>query len=212
MARGESFVSLKFDGLKEALEVINARQAQKATASAMKRMIAMVKTEASSVIRGEYAIKKSDLDPFMKVRMPQWNNLTSNITVSGKPISLMYFAAKQLTAQNRVISRTQGKQLKRASRTLQQGVTFQILKGQSKNLPHAFIQYDSRLKRLMVFYRKGTGRNTIRSVNVVTIASLFANNKTMGAVHAKINDNWQRIFKHELLNGPYGMNAKGKSP
>jgi hypothetical protein len=212
MARGESFVSLKIEGLKEALEVLDPKRAQKATASAMKRMIAMVKTEASSVIRDEYAIKKSDLDPFMKVRPPQWNNLTSNITVTGKPISLMYFAAKQLTAQNRVISRTQGKQLKRASRTLQQGVTYQILKGQSNNLPHAFIQYDSRLKRLVVFYRKGTGRNTIRSVNVVTIASLFANKKTMAAIHTKINDNWQRIFKHELLDGPYGMNTKGKGP
>lgn len=212
MARGESFVSLKVEGLKEALEVLNAKQAQRATASAMKRMIAMVKTEASTVIRNEYAIKKGDLDPFMKVRLPQWNNLTSNITVTGKPISLMYFAAKQLTAQNRVISRNQGKQLKRASRTLQQGVTFQILKGQAKNLPHAFIQYDSRLKRLMVFYRKGKGRNTIRSVNVITIASLFGNKKTTDAIQTNINTNWQRIFKHELLDGPYGMNRAGKGP
>lgn len=212
MARGESFVSLKIEGLKEALEVLSPKQAQQAAASAMKRMTAMVKTEASSVIREEYAIKKSELDPFMKIRPPQWNNLTSNITVTGKPISLMYFAAKQLTAQNRVISQRQGKQLKRASRTLQQGVTYQILKGQTNNLPHAFIQYDSRLKRLMVFYRKGKGRNTIRSVNVVTIASLFANQKTMAAIHTKINDNWQRIFKHELLDGPYGMNTRGKGP
>lgn len=211
MARGESFVSLKVEGLKEVLEMLEPKRAQQATASAMKRMTDMIKTEASTVIRNDYAIKKSDLDPFMKIRMPQWNNLTSNITVTGKPISLMYFGAKQLTAQNRVISRTQGKQLKRASR-LQQGVTFQVLKGQAKNLPHAFIQYDSRLQRLMVFYRKGVGRNSIRSANVVTIASLFANRKTMDAIHTKINDNWQRIFKHELLDGPYGMNSKGGRP
>jgi len=208
MARGDSFVSLKIEGLKEVLEVLDPKQAQQATASAMKRMTDMVKTEASSVIRDEYAIKKSDLDPFMKIRMPQWNNLTSNITVTGKPISLMYFGAKQLTAQNRVISRTQGKQLKRKGR-MQQGVTYQVLKGQMKNLPNAFIQYDSRLKKLMVFYRKSKARDSIRSVNVITIASLFANHKTMDAIQAKINDNWQRIFKHELLDGPYGMNTRG---
>ena len=206
---GNDFISLKVDGLKDVMEMLDSKQARKATASAMKRMTDMVKTEASTVIRGEYAIKKSDLDPFMRVRLPQWNNLSSTITVTGKPISLMYFNAKQLTAQNRVISRTQGKQLKRASR-MKQGVTYQILKGQSKNLPNAFIQYDLRLQRLMVFYRKGKGRNSIRTVNMVTIASLFANTKTTDAIHSKINSNWARIFKHEILDGPNGINAKGK--
>jgi hypothetical protein len=209
MARNE-FVSLRIEGLKEVIEALDAKQAQRASASAIKRMTEMVKTEASTVIRNDYAIKKSDLDPFMKVRPPQWNNPSSSITVTGKPISLMYFNAKQLTAQNRVISRTQGKQLKRASRSLGQGVTYQILKGQSKNLPNAFIQYDSRLQRLIVFYRKGKGRDTIRSVNVVTIASLFVNPKTMDAIQSKINDNWNRIFKHELLDGPYGLNGKAR--
>lgn len=190
--------------------MLDSKQAQKATASALKRMTQMVRTEASTVIRKDYAIKKADLDPFMKVRLPQWNNLSSTITVTGKPISLMYFNAKQLTAQNRVITRNSGKQMKRASRTLAQGVTYQILKGQTKNLPSAFIQYDSRLRRLVVYYRKSAARNSIRSVNVVTIASLFANRKTMTAVHNKINDNWHKIFKHELLDGPNGMNRRGR--
>lgn len=208
MARGESSISLKIEGMKEVLEMLDARKAQKATASAMKRMTEMIKTEASNVIRNEYAIKKSDLDPHMKMRLPQWNNLSSSITVTGKPISLIYFGAKQLTRQNRVIGRNSGKQLKRASRTLQQGVTFQIIRGHSKNLPNAFMLYDKRLKRMVVVYRKTSKRNSLRSANVVTIASLFANQKTMSAIHAKINDNWQRIAKHEILRA---MNNQGNT-
>lgn len=204
MTRGDSYVSLKIEGMKEVLEMLDAKKAQKATASAMKRMTEMVKTEASSVIRNEYAIKKSDLDPFMKVRLPQWNNLTSSVTVTGKPIPLTYFGAKQLTAQNRVITRTTGRQLKRASRSLRQGVTFQILKGQLKNLPNAFMIYDRRLNRMVVVYRKTSKRDSIRSVNVVTIASLFGSKKTLDAIQSKINDNWGRIHKHELLRALNG--------
>jgi hypothetical protein len=191
----EDFVTLKVEGLQEYLDALKPQNAQKASKSALKRMTDMVRTEASATIRQDYAIKKTDLDPFMKYTLKEWR---SEISVSGQPISLLYFNAKQLTAQNRIITRKGGRQLQRASRTLGQGVTFQILKGVAKTLPHAFVAYDPRLKRLVVWYRKDKSRGSVRSVNMVTIASLFSSRKTMDAVQKKITDNWPSVFNHEL--------------
>jgi hypothetical protein len=188
-------VSLKLEGFAEYMATLKADNVKKASRSAMKRITDMARTQASSTIREEYAIKKADLDPFMKYTLKDWQSI---ISVTGRPISLLYFNAKQLTAQNRIITRSGGKQLKRASRTLQQGVTYQILKGISKNLPHAFIAYDPRLKRLVVWYRRDKSRGSVKTVNMITIASLFANKKTMEAVQQKITDNWPRVFEHEL--------------
>jgi hypothetical protein len=189
------FVSLKVDGLKEYLDALSPKNGKRAMRSAIKRITDMSRTEASTTIRGEYDIQKRDLDPFMKVRLEQYK---SEITVTGRPISLLYFNARQLTAQNRVITRTSGRQLKRASRTLQQGTTYQILKGHRKNLPNAFIAYDPRTKRMVVWQRKGKERDSVRSINMVTIASLFSNKKTMAAIQTKITDNWPRVVRHEL--------------
>lgn len=199
------FVSLKLEGFEEYIRSLDPQNVKKANTSALKRITDMARTEASSTIRADYAIKKSDLDPFMKVQLKEWK---SEITVTGRPISLLYFNAKQLTTQNRVITRTGGRQLKRASRTLQQGVTYQILKGVQKNLPHAFITYDPRTKRLVVWYRKDKSRGSIRTVNMVTIASLFSSRKTMTAVQQKINDNWPRVYNHELVRA---LNRQGVS-
>lgn len=190
------FVSLKVEGLKEYLQGLSPKEAERASKSALKRVTDMAKTEASSTIREEYAIKKADLDPFMRVTLRSWESV---ITVTGKPISLLYFNAKQLTAQNRIITRTGGRQLQRASRTLQGGTAYQILKGQTKSLPHAFIAYDPRLKRMVVWQRKDKSRGSVRTVNMITIASLFGNDKTMRAVQAKISDNWPRVAKHEMI-------------
>jgi len=194
-----SSVKLRIEGMQDVLELLDSKNAQRASSRSLKRMTQMVKTEASSTIRDEYNIRKADLDPYMVMKLPAWNELTSEITVTGKPISLIYFGARQLTAQNRVISWKSGKQLKRSSRSLQGGVTYQIIKGRTMNLPHAFIAYDSRLNRVTVFQRKGKTRLAIKAIRFITIASLFASQKTMDAIHVKINDSWTKVFKHELL-------------
>jgi hypothetical protein len=199
------FVTARFDdGLKTYLDRIDPKNVPKLTSRTMRRTIDTVKTEASSTIRDDYNIKKADLDPNMKVKYANPGDLKAVITVSGKPITLLYFGAKQLTAQNQVISRTGGKQLKRASRTLQQGVTFEILKGQKKTLKNAFISFDPRLNRLVIWRRVGSHRYPVKSINMVTIASLFANKKTLAAMLKKVKDEGQKIAAQEfnfMMNG-----------
>ncbi len=114
------FVTIRLEGLSEYMATLDPKHAKAAIRPALKRMTDMVKTEASTTIRRDYAIKKVDLDPFMKLQLRQ---LQSEISVTGKPISLLYFGAKQLTSQNRVVSAKGGKQLKRKSRNLGQGTT-----------------------------------------------------------------------------------------
>lgn len=202
---GSDFVTAKFDdGVKKILEQLDPKNATKVLTRTMRRAIDTARTEASSTIRENVKVKKSDLDPQMRVKYAKPDDLKAVINVSGKPISLLYFGAKQLTAQNRVITRTGGRQLKRASRNLGQGVTYEILKGQKKNLPHAFIAFDPRLNRLVVWRRVGTKRYPVKSVNMVTIASLFANRKTLAAMQRKIREEGPKIAAQEfnfVVNG-----------
>ncbi len=202
---GSDFFTARFDdGIKNYLDKIDPKNVPKLTARILRKTIDTVKTEASSTVRDDYNIKKGDLDPNMKVQYARPEDLKAVINVSGKPISLLYFGAKQLTAQNRVITMKGGKQLKRASRSLQQGVTYEILKGQKKNLQHAFIAFDPRLNRLVVWRRVGTKRYPVKSVNMVTIASLFANKKTLAAMQRKVREAGPKIAAQEfnfMMNG-----------
>lgn len=200
-----AFISYRIEGARPDQMVdilLNPQETKLANRRTLEELGNQVKTAASSEIRNRYNIKKSDLDLLIKFMKPRIDNLEAVIEVKGKPIPLLYFGAKQVTGQNRLITRTQGNQLKRASR-LGQGVTYQVLRREAaKNQPHWFIQYDSRLHQLRVFYRKDARRDSWRAAFVITVASMFNTEEvrqTIDAlVAAKGPEIWQRNWRYYL--------------
>lgn len=190
-------ITVKLEGFDDLKAMLDPDIAKRATRSAIDKLSKQAKTEASSVIRERYNIKKGDLDPKMKIDPPRVDNLRAVISVTGRPISLTYFGAKQLTAQNRIITRTSGRQLKRAGRN-QLGVTYSIAKGQPpRTLPHAFIA-TMKNGHIGVFMRKGLGRSIIER-NMVTLATLFGGKVTMEKVQQLVQQKWPGIMKNEWL-------------
>lgn len=190
-------ISIKLSGVKEAMEMFDPNVVRKAARSAISKIATQSKTEASKVIRERFNIKKSDLDSKLKITPPRRDNLTAIITATGRPISLTYFGAQQLTTQNRLISRTVGRQLKRAVKR-GQGVTVKIIKAKaSTRLPRAFIA-TMRNSHIGVFIRQGKSRLHITEKSLVTIPTLFAGRNVLPKIKKLIQDKWPDILKHEL--------------
>ena len=201
---------IKLHGFDKLEEVFNPDVYTKAARSTISKLATQAKTEASTVIRETFNIKKKDLDPKIDIRPPRYDNLTAIITASGKPISLTYFGAKQLTAQNRVITRTTGRQLKRASK-MGQGVTVNITKSKVTRLPKAFIA-TMKSGYIGVFTRvsgvSSSGKTTwlagghagrkIAAKAVVTLATMFGSQKNMDRIVKRIQDNWPSLLSKEI--------------
>jgi len=187
-------ITVKLEGLDTMLALLDPRQYRDAASNAMGKLAAQAKTEASRVIRDKYNIKKSDLDPKINIERAGSDNLVAVLRATGRPIDLTYFGAKQLTAQNQVITRKVGRQLKRASK-MGQGVTVQILKhGPPTYLPHAFIATMPNGK-IGVFTRTGKGK-TIMNKAMVTVATMFGGKDTTASITALIEAKWPEIFKN----------------
>lgn len=155
------------------------------------------RVEASKSIRDLYNLKLADVNKKLKVTKSRNADLQAVIEAAGKPIPLIYFkGAQQLTTQNRLITRTSGKQLKRAGNR-QQGVTVQIANGKTITLPHAFIA-TMKNGHLGIFMRMGKGRLKIMEKAFVTIPTIFGGKTTMPRVKQMIQDKWPSIMRHEL--------------
>ena len=189
-------ITVKLEGLDDMLAMFEPQQYRDAAKNAMDKLAAQGKTEASRVIRSKYNIKKYDLDSKISVERARSDNLLAVLRATGRPIDLTYFGAKQVTAQNRLITRSTGRQLKRASK-IGMGVTVQILKnGPPTYLPHAFIATMPNGK-IGVFRRTGKGRE-IANVAMVTIATLFGGKTTTEGMTALIQEKWPGIFKNSV--------------
>lgn len=190
-------VNVKVKGLKEAMAMFDPKKVKKAAASALKKVAQQARTEASSVIREKYDIKKSDLDKKIEVRAPRYGSeeLVAYVTISSKRgISLIYFSAKNIKG-NKVTTRKVSKVLKRAPGT--QGVFVRILKdGKVAHLPKSFIA-TMKSGHIGVFVRKrGSGKILERSL--VTESTLFKSKRTIDAIQKKVSEQWPKVFQQEM--------------
>lgn len=115
-----------------------------AISRALNRAASSGRTEANKNIRNIYNISASRLNNELKTRNSNARNLTAMIIASGSPLSLTNFQAKQIgdrgttsfdrkgIASSRLTRKTRNKAIK--------GVSMTIKKGQTVNIPTAFIQ------------------------------------------------------------------------
>lgn len=217
-------ITAKFEGLDDFRALLHPDQYKKAATSAVNKLADQGRAEASRSIREQYNLKVADVNKKFTMKRSRDADLRAVIEAAGKPIPLIYFNANQLTAQNRLITRTMGKQLKRAS-TRAQGVTIQITKGQTITLPHAFIatmanghigvftranhpaksQYDNSKRRTtnrpyvkVNRTQSPKMRQAIVEKAFVTIPTVFGGRTTMPRVKQMISDKWPAVMRHEM--------------
>lgn len=191
-------ITVKLEGLKEAMESLDPKRVKQAARSALAKVAKSAVSTCSAEIRQVYNVKKSDLDPRINVTPPRADNLTAIITISGTSMSLSYFGARQL-AGARVITR--GKEgMKTAVRKRVAkfaGVEVSVQKGKRTQLRQAFM---ARMKsgHIGVFRRMGKSRLPIMEKAVISIGSMAQAAKVQPIILKKIGESWVKIFPHEL--------------
>lgn len=182
-----------------------------ATSRALNRSASTGRTLSNAEIRRKYAISASVLQNVIKNTNSTSRNLEASIRASGAPLSWNYFQAKQEQSQGTTSFNRRGvasSRLNRKARSnAKKGVSATILKGQSVNLPTAFIQVAN--GGLTVFARgrnKGGGdgfefskpRLPIGNITTLSVPMMFANHDVLDIVSKRTVEVLNQRITHEL--------------
>lgn len=204
---------IELKGLDNARKLLDPKIYQAAAASTINKLMTQAKTAAVNEAVNVWNIKKSDLTTTstgkgrLQVRRATWNDTSSTLTITGRPLSLSLFGAKQImgaTVRARMgdairKGRVTGK-MKKAG-PVPQGVIVQLMKGKTTFLRKAFL---ARVKagdqghHIGVFNRQGVKRLPILEKRLITVPSMFAQDRIIQAVEKTVSDNFQKVFNHEL--------------
>lgn len=169
------------------------------------------KTEASQNIRKTYNIAANRVNNEITVRRASGRSLTAYIKAKGAPLSLNAFQAKQVGPRGTTSFDRRGvasSRLNRKSRNnAAKGVTAVIKKGQTVNLPTAFIQTAN--GGITIFARGtykgkgegfefGTERMPIGKITSTSIPLMFANDNVMNPTIKKTEDVLEDRIIHEI--------------
>lgn len=205
-------VTVKLKGYEDAVEVWGTKPVRKAAVSTLRKVCKAGVTVASEEIRKAYTVKKSDLDPRLKISLENYNTLVAVITVSGRGMSLSFFNARQFAVSKTV---TRGKKntlrvqtRKRSSKF--QGVEVEVEKGKKTRLKSAFLAqmksgHIGVMRResgsVMKSRSKSKGplhREAIAEKQVISVATMVVNTKVQPAVLRRVQDQWEKTFEREV--------------
>lgn len=197
-------ITIKVTGIEEALEAFSARNVDLALRQSINRAAQSGKSIASEEIRKVYNVKAGDVSQRIKVSLARMDRLAATLDISGRPMSLSYFGAKQIAA-GRTISKGKDGMLKsagnarmRAKGPVQQGVMVQVLKGKPTVLRHAFMAQMKKSGHIGVFRREGKSRLPIYEKYVVTIPTMVENAKVLPSVVKRIQERLAVEFPRQL--------------
>lgn len=185
---------------------LSARQIAIATSRAINRSLVHGKAKTKTFIKQEFNIKNSDLR-LMIVKNSSTSKLSGNLTVDRRPISLTHFNpvfyANSGTGISKITVKKFGKAYNKSSKSTRRsgakGVSFEVFKGKSVNIPYAFITNNN--KQNPVFARGkyvGSGdsyafvRRTKRSVSTgsdLPITKLSTTSIYGAMQHKEVNKN-----------------------
>ena len=205
-------ITVRIEGLKELLSTLDAENVKTGLKRGLQKVGDSTKTRASSLIRDEFNIKKSDVDSKFRVTATAECAI---ITGSSKPISLTYFNARQmgLSHGKRVTTRRKGDSIvssKRGKSGAFAGVAVMIRKGTTTLIPGAFIAKVKAGKsdfNVGVIIRKGKKRLTIINKSMVSVSTLFAGKKVMPQLIEHVNTVGLKTIEHEI---EFAMTQQGK--
>lgn len=202
-----AMVTLELKGLKEAMAAVDSRSVKLAARAALDRTAKAGRTVVSEEIRAIYNVKKSDLDPRIKINPPRANNLMAKITIDGKGMSLSFFGAKQVTA-SATVTRAKGNSMTSKAlfvgptrgrrKALPVGVTVQVLKGKSATPLKSSFMTKMKSGHIGVMRRVGKKRLPINEQKVISLATMATNAKVLPNMLKKIQERWGVEFPRQL--------------
>ncbi len=170
-------IKIELKGIEKALKTYSPKVVQNATRSALNKTIKKAGTVASREIRQSYNIKKKELDKrTMKIIRARVSNLTAEIYVMGRPLSLAKFGARQT----------------------KQGVTLKTKKGGRRILKRHHFLATMKSGHRGVYKQLRKTPLPIAEPRMISVHSMFGGKKVMPKVERTINENWERVFTHEL--------------
>ena len=185
-------VSIK--GLNAAVLMLDSKIVRRAARMALNESLTTGRKVASQQIRKRWNLKtdrtKKELT---KYKLASNTDLTGIIRAKGRPIDLINFGAKWKRGRTTTTSkgRTIGKKNARMG-----GVLVEIQRGKRIRLPSAFIA--STGSHTGVFERMGKSSLPLRNMAVITMASMFDQDRVMLPTMTQINDRMAERFGHHL--------------
>jgi hypothetical protein len=216
----------KLTGLSEALQKdLNPQNVLLAGKRSIVRAANSGKTIISDQIRGRWNIRKSDLDRKIYVDLKNINNMEATLTLTGEPISLIYFDPVEIKGGRRLsFKRNKGGTMPGliGSQTRLKsggGVTVKIIKRKTAKLRPAFIA-TGKGGTPMVFRRipgsqssntytsksgKTVKREKLIAYKVVTYASILKQPGNMEVVINRIDEQLVKEWKSNLAHYTEGQ-------
>lgn len=200
-------VRVELTGRPGALDIWSSKPVNAAMRSTLARVAKTAVSTASAEIRNIYTIKKSDLDPRMKMTIQ--GSEMAMITISGKGISLSYFKTKQFTVNKTITRSNKGGKAALSTKTRKksyafQGVAAEVIKGTTTQLKSAFMA-QMKSGHIGIMHRwangklmKGKNKAAIGEKGVVSLAVMITNAKVQPIVLAKVQADWDKVFQQQL--------------
>ncbi len=200
-------------GFEELKKTLNPKTFQAAATSTVNKLMAKAKTVAVNEAVNVWNIKKSDLTTTstgkgrLQIQRATWSDMTSTLTITGRPLSLSLFGAKQIMGGS--YRAKMGDAIRKGKVTgkmkkagpVPQGVVVQLMKGHTTFLRKAFlgrVKAGDQGHHVGVFQRQGLERLPILEKRLITVPSMFAQVRIMQAVEKTVLGNAQKTFNHEL--------------
>jgi hypothetical protein len=197
--------NIKLDGVDDAMRRFDPKQVEKVARQTLNRVAASGKTAASDAIRNtlKVDIRKGDLDRKIDVRPARGSALQAILTVTGSPLVLTYFNARQgsiMVARNKAGAGAGqfgiAQRLKGRHGTGPVQVT--IMKGKTTTLSNRSFIATGKGGVPMVFLRKADGKLMARKV--YRESSMFGKKVVMDVVKARIVEQWNKEWANAVKN------------
>jgi len=207
-------IDLQIKGLEGIQQKLSPQLIRRGITRAMDDTLKSVKTQISSIVRKKWAIKKSDLDKKIEVRLNK-HELSGVISITGKPISLSYFGARQKFSSYSLSVSSPKKFMRKDFKKKQKssGVSVEIIRGSRRTLSKVWmgvVMRDTSTQYLGVFRfkesdqiprgdgKKGTHARLI-AMRVFTYPTMVKRN--LAALHDFIIAKFDARWAHELSEG-----------
>ena len=204
-------ITVQVEGIKELMEKFKPQKIARGIQAALNKTAKSSKTETSKQLRERWNLKKIDIDRKIIFKGAYGANLQASITVTGEPISLMYFGPKATqggittyAARNKK-GTMPGLAQKRGGRNTGGRVQVTALTGRQTTLRKAFftiatkggtplVVWRSKEKIQAGKYKKGK----LKAYKIITLPSMFSQSKVMASVEAKIKTQWQKEWDNQI--------------
>ncbi len=207
-------ITVDAKGLDELIKKFDPKKIRKAIQVSLNRAAKSGKTEASSLLRERWNIKKSDFDRKMTFRGATYSNLQAVIKIIGEPISLIHFNPTQIAGGIKTFTKRNKSAMpglaQKKSRGDTGGIRVQILRSKTTQLKKAFFILGKGGTPLIVRRSKQAksqlGRKEgLWAVKVITQPSMFKQSNVLAPVKMKIINQFNKEWSNQVKQ----MNSGG---